>query len=50
MNTNLKLERLWQYTSYLTHDRNVSCLCWNKQNHNLLAVGYGNFQYNDDKQ
>ncbi|CAF0742012.1 unnamed protein product [Adineta steineri] len=50
MNTNLKLERLWQYTSYLTHDRNVSCLCWNKQNHNLLAVGYGYFQYNDDKQ
>jgi len=32
-NTNLNLERLWNYSSHLTHDRNVSCLCWNQQNH-----------------
>ncbi|CAF4292487.1 unnamed protein product [Rotaria sp. Silwood2] len=49
-NTNLNLERLWQYNCYLTHNRNVSCLCWNEQNHDLLAVGYGKFQYNDDKE
>ncbi|CAF0938689.1 unnamed protein product [Rotaria sordida] len=49
-NTNLSLERLWHYACYLTHNRNVSCLCWNEQNHDLLAVGYGKFQYNDDKE
>ncbi|CAF3432160.1 unnamed protein product [Rotaria sp. Silwood1] len=48
--TNLSLERLWQYNCYLTHNRNVSCLCWNEQNHDILAVGYGKFQYNDDKE
>jgi hypothetical protein len=32
-NRNLSLERLWHYTSYLTHGRNVSCLCWSEQNH-----------------
>ena len=31
--TNLNLERLWYYTCYLIYNRNVSCLCWNKQNH-----------------
>jgi hypothetical protein len=31
--TNISLERLWHYTSYLTRDRNVSCLCWSEQNH-----------------
>ena len=31
--TNFSLERLWYYTSYLTRDRNVSCLCWSEQNH-----------------
>ncbi len=32
-NTNLNLERLWNYSNYLTHNRNVSCLCWNQENH-----------------
>jgi hypothetical protein len=32
-NTNLSLERLWHYSCYLTRDRNISCLCWNPQNH-----------------
>ncbi|UJR28757.1 hypothetical protein I4U23_009983 [Adineta vaga] len=44
------LKRLWNYASFLTHGRNVSCLCWNERNHNLLAVGYGKFQYNDEKE
>lgn len=64
----LNLERLWHYNCYLTQNRNVSCLCWNKQNHveievniikinnffmifqDLLAAGYGQFQYNDDRE
>ena len=31
--TNLSLDRLWHYTCHLTRNRNVSCLCWNEQNH-----------------
>ncbi|CAF2126479.1 unnamed protein product [Rotaria magnacalcarata] len=46
----LSLERLWHYSCYLTHNRNVSCLCWNEKNHDLLTVGYGKFQYNNDKE
>ncbi|CAF3188834.1 unnamed protein product [Rotaria socialis] len=46
----LSLERLWHYSCYLTHNRSVSCLCWNEKNHDLLTVGYGKFQYNNDKQ
>jgi hypothetical protein len=28
----LSLEKLWTYTSSLSKDRNVSCMCWNKKN------------------
>jgi hypothetical protein len=31
--TNLNLERLWDYSSHLTQNRNVSCLCWSEHNH-----------------
>ncbi|CAF0934897.1 unnamed protein product [Adineta ricciae] len=48
--TNVTIERLWNYASPLTHGRNVSCLCWNERNHNILAVGYGKLQYNDEKE
>lgn len=42
------LEKLWSYTSNLTKDRNVSCITWNKKNQDLLAVGYGKFEFNDE--
>lgn len=32
-NINLNLERVQHYSNDLTHNRNVSCLCWNEQNH-----------------
>ena len=32
-NLNLCFEQLWDYTCDLTHNRNVSYLCWNEQNH-----------------
>ncbi len=31
--SNVNLERLWDYSSHLTMNRNVSCLCWNEHNH-----------------
>jgi len=42
------LEKLWAYSSNLTKDRNVSCITWNKRNQDLLAVGYGKFEFNDE--
>ncbi|CAF1278778.1 unnamed protein product [Adineta ricciae] len=48
--TTVTIDRLWNYASPLTHGRNVSCLCWNERNHNILAVGYGKLQYNDEKE
>lgn len=45
----LSLEKLWTYTSSLTKDRNVSCVSWNKKNPDILAVGYGKFEYNDEQ-
>jgi WD40 repeat protein len=44
----LSLEKLWTYTCALTKDRNISCMSWNKKNKDILAVGYGKFEYNDD--
>ncbi|KAI8509554.1 WD repeat-containing protein 78 [Branchiostoma belcheri] len=43
------LERLWIYHCELTDGRNVSCLSWNKANPDLIAVGYGQFGFNDQK-
>ncbi|XP_061678445.1 dynein axonemal intermediate chain 4 isoform X2 [Syngnathoides biaculeatus] len=37
------LELLWTFTCELTRGRNITCLTWNKQNSDLLAVGYGDF-------
>ena len=44
----LSLEKLWNYTSSLTKDRNVSCIAWNKKNKDILAAGYGKFEFNDE--
>lgn len=43
------LDRLWAYQCPLSKGRNVSCLAWNKMNPDLLAVGYGQFEFNKQK-
>uniref|UniRef100_A0A8C3RLB8 Dynein axonemal intermediate chain 4 n=1 Tax=Chelydra serpentina TaxID=8475 RepID=A0A8C3RLB8_CHESE len=43
------LERLWSYTCELTNGHNVSCMAWNKLNPDLLAVGYGQFGFQEQK-
>lgn len=45
----LSLEKLWTYSSSLSKDRNVSCMCWNKKNQDILAAGYGKFEYNEEQ-
>ncbi|ERE85680.1 WD repeat-containing protein 78 [Cricetulus griseus] len=43
------LERLWSFSCDLTKGLNVSSLSWNKANPDLLAVGYGNFGFKEQK-
>ncbi|XP_015210909.2 dynein axonemal intermediate chain 4 [Lepisosteus oculatus] len=43
------LDRLWSFTCDLTKGRNVSSMAWNKKNTDLLAVGYGQFDFRDQK-
>ncbi|XP_040612998.1 dynein intermediate chain 4, axonemal isoform X2 [Mesocricetus auratus] len=43
------LERLWSFTCDLTKGLNVSSLSWNKANPDLLAVGYGNFGFKEQR-
>ncbi|XP_057691736.1 dynein axonemal intermediate chain 4 isoform X2 [Corythoichthys intestinalis] len=38
------LELLWMFSCELTKGRNITCMAWNKQNTDLLAVGYGDFK------
>ncbi|KAK3755597.1 hypothetical protein QZH41_017593, partial [Actinostola sp. cb2023] len=44
-----RLNKLWSYSCNLTKGRNVSCIAWNKLNLDILAVGYGEFSYSDQK-
>ncbi|XP_048255651.1 dynein axonemal intermediate chain 4-like isoform X2 [Haliotis rufescens] len=43
------LDRLWSYSCPLTKGRNVSCMTWNKLNPDLIAVGYGQFEFTNQK-
>jgi WD40 repeat protein len=43
------LERLWTYSCPLTIGKTVCSMAWNKLNNNLLAVGYGQFEYTEQK-
>ncbi|XP_074858438.1 dynein axonemal intermediate chain 4 isoform X2 [Carettochelys insculpta] len=43
------LERLWSYTCEWTNGHNVSSMAWNKLNPDLLAVGYGQFGFKEQK-
>lgn len=39
------LTKLWSYTCAHTEGLNVSCMAWNHTNRDLLAVGYGPYDY-----
>eukprot|EP00164_Ancoracysta_twista_P005386 GFYU01007369.1.p1 GENE.GFYU01007369.1~~GFYU01007369.1.p1 ORF type:complete len:788 (-),score=235.39 GFYU01007369.1:56-2419(-) len=39
------LAHLWGYQCNLTENRNVSCFSWNTKNRDMLAVGYGEFDF-----
>uniref|UniRef100_A0A670YHM4 Dynein axonemal intermediate chain 4 n=1 Tax=Pseudonaja textilis TaxID=8673 RepID=A0A670YHM4_PSETE len=43
------MEALWSYGCSLTKGKNVSCMAWNKLNPDLLAVGYGQFRFQEQK-
>ncbi|KAG8437136.1 hypothetical protein GDO86_008001 [Hymenochirus boettgeri] len=43
------LERLWSFACEITKGHNVSSTSWNKKNPDLLAVGYGQFGFKDQK-
>ncbi|XP_059678210.1 dynein axonemal intermediate chain 4 [Gavia stellata] len=44
-----RLERLWSYICDLTNSHSVSSMAWNKVNPDLLAVGYGAFDFKEQK-
>lgn len=39
---------LWTYECPMTHNLNISCMAWNHQNQDLLAVGYGSFEFGNN--
>ncbi|KAJ8376223.1 hypothetical protein SKAU_G00068030 [Synaphobranchus kaupii] len=43
------LERLWSYSCVQTAGLSVTSMAWNKRNPDLLAVGYGTFEFKEDK-
>lgn len=46
-----RLETLWIYKMIETMGKAISCLCWCETNHDLIAIGYGvyNFVKNSDR-
>ncbi|XP_075011662.1 dynein axonemal intermediate chain 4 isoform X2 [Calonectris borealis] len=44
-----RLERLWSYVCDLTNGHSVSSMAWSKVNPDLLAVGYGAFDFKEQK-
>ncbi|KAJ8279085.1 hypothetical protein COCON_G00061510 [Conger conger] len=43
------LERLWSYSCVHTAGLSITSMTWNKRNPDLLAVGYGTFEFKEDK-
>ncbi|XP_038574870.1 dynein intermediate chain 4, axonemal-like [Micropterus salmoides] len=43
------LECLWAFSCELSRGRSISSMVWNKKNPDLLAVGYGEFDLNNQK-
>jgi hypothetical protein len=44
-----KLEQLFTFKCPLTEGRTVTCMSWNKLNPDLLAVGYGDFEFSKQR-
>ncbi|CAI2733428.1 unnamed protein product [Schistosoma spindalis] len=40
---------LWRFQCAMTKGHNISDMAWNKQNPNILAVGYGQFDYDNQQ-
>ncbi|XP_075037964.1 dynein axonemal intermediate chain 4 isoform X2 [Mixophyes fleayi] len=47
--TSPSLNRLWSFVCDITKGRNVSSTSWNRKNPDLLAVGYGQFGFKEQK-
>ncbi|XP_063795210.1 dynein axonemal intermediate chain 4 isoform X2 [Pseudophryne corroboree] len=47
--TSPSINRLWSFVCEVTKGRNVSGTSWNKKNPDLLAVGYGEFGFKEQK-
>ncbi|CAH1772344.1 unnamed protein product [Owenia fusiformis] len=43
------LDRLWSFSCPLTKGRNVSCMSWNRANPDLVAIGYSQFEFTNQK-
>jgi len=43
------LLHLWDFKCDLTSGRNVACMAWNRLNRDLLAVGYGEFDFMEQR-
>ncbi|KAL3868793.1 hypothetical protein ACJMK2_041553 [Sinanodonta woodiana] len=48
--TEPNFDRLWAYVCPLTKGRNVSSIAWNKSNPDLFAIGYGQFEFSNQKE
>lgn len=44
-----RLSHLWTFVCQESQGKNVSCMCFNKQNKDLLAVGYGGFKFGNNE-
>lgn len=44
-----RLTHLWTFVCPLSTGKNVACMCFNKQNQDLLAVGYGDFKFGNNE-
>lgn len=42
----IRLKPLFRFECDFTKDRNITCMDFNKMNHDLLAVGYGEYDMN----
>lgn len=48
--SNDRIQLLWQWKCGLTEGKNVSCMAWNHDRHDLAAVGYGSFVFGQQQE
>eukprot|EP00873_Tetraselmis_striata_P018619 jgi/Tetstr1/438883/TSEL_027391.t2 len=46
----MRMEQLWEFKCDITAGRNVACLGWNKVRKDMLAVGYGQYEFGKQKE